>query len=353
MSFTIRELLHGTKVGRMQSVGLMQVIPLVLASEDLASDNFATPRALSIDTNQGYGNMGFTNKDTEKPVIIPTNTMVLTKRAAQDHAMVKTGLLDKSKHRIFNDACCVQGSQGGYFDNIEGDEIQILPFALRETALNMRGQREFGKLWPAISNFNKVAKSGTDSNLVSFQTKYGTLLDQFVAEFECVPNQVGAIILVDGQLLGVERTPSVGYWLSVWEPLIRMCYGSQAVIASVGKTTGTSPSSSSAAVAILDEGITSLDELEAAVKSAIRGEEDAARKVVRDLIDDQFESSVDDTLRTTREGHTYDVKVWNIAHDQFVGQAITDDGIVVYASMTSKAGWKRRHAARQTAAFVL
>ena len=40
-------------------------------------------------------------------------------------------------------------------------------------------------------------------------------LDEFVAEFECVPRQIGAIILVDDQVVGVERAPSHAYWQSV------------------------------------------------------------------------------------------------------------------------------------------
>lgn len=352
-TFTIRELLHGTKPGRMQTVGLMQVIPLVLTNEALASNNFATPTMIVADTQTSYGHMGFKNRDADRPVIVPAHTAVMTKTAAQDHAMVKTGLVGKGARRVFDDACCIQQTQPGQFRDVEGKDIQILPYALRETALRMRGNPTYNKLWPAITSFNAQAKAGTVGNLVAFQDKYASVLDQFVAEFENVPGQVGAIVLVDGKLLGVERAPNPEYWLAVWEPLIRMCYGSQAVLATIGKTTGTSPQTASAAVAILGEGITSLDELAAAVKSAIKGAEDAARQVVRDLIDDEFTAVVDDTMRVSREGHSYEVKVWTLEHDQFVGQAVTDDGVVAYASMTSKAGWKRRNAVRKAPAFAL
>lgn len=352
--FTIRELLHGTKPGRIQSVGIMQVIPLVLTDVNLASEEFATPSSLLVDTHENYGSMGFRNRDSDKPIIIPANTAIMTKKFAQDHAMVRTGLVNKGEHRVYHDACCIQETQGGQFGNIEGDEIQILPYALRETAMKMKGDQSFNKLWPAIRDFNKMAKADdTMGNLVAFQNKYAIILDQFVAEFEVVPNQVGAIILVDGKLLGVERAPNHNYWLAVWEPLVRMCYGSHAVLQTVGKTTGTSPGTPSAAKAILDEGITSLEELKAAVKNAIRGAEEAARKIVRELIDDEFVAKVDEVMQISREGHSYEVKIWGLEHDQFIGEAVTDDGTVVYASMTSKAGWKRRKAARQTPAFSL
>jgi hypothetical protein len=352
-TFTIRELLHGTKPGRMQSVGLMQVIPLVLTSDDLASDNFATPAMITADTLTNYGCLGFQNRDADRPAIIPMHAAIITKTPAQDHTMVKAGLVDKGARRVFNDACCIQETQPGQFHGVDGKDIQILPYALRETALRMRGNRTYNKLWPAIRSFNVQTKSSTAGNLVAFEEKYARVIDQFVAEFENIPGQIGAIVMVDGKLLGVERAPNLEYWLAVWEPLIRLCYGSQAVIATIGKTTGASPQTASAAVAIMSEDITSLDELENAVKSAIQSSEDAARKVVRDLIDDEFVAEVDDTMRVIREGHSYEVKVWNLEHDQFVGQAITDDGTVVYASMTSKAGWERRRAVKKAPAFSL
>jgi len=352
-TFTIRELLHGTKPGRMQSVGHMQVIPLVLTSDELASDNFATPAMVTADTATNYGHMGFQNRDADRPAIIPMHTAIITKTPTQDHTMVKAGLVAKGARRVFDDACCIQETQPGQFRGVDGKDIQILPYALRETALRMRGNTTYNKLWPAIRSFNTQAKSGAVGNLVAFQDKYASVLDQFVAEFENTPGQIGAIVLVDGKLLGVERAPNPEYWLAVWEPLIRLCYGSQAVLATIDKTTGASPDSASAAVALLGEGITSLDELETAVKSAIKGAEDAARKIVRDLIDDEFVATVDDTMRVTREGHSYEAKMWNLEHDQFVGQAVTDDGTVVYASMTSKAGWQRRRAVRKAPAFVL
>jgi hypothetical protein len=353
-TFTIRELLHGTKPGRMQSVGIMQVIPLVLTNPDLATDGFATPHSLTVDTRENYGIMGFHNRDGEKPIIVPANTAIMTQKMAQDHAMTKAGLIGQGARRTFLDACCIQETQAGQFGDITGEEIQILPYALRETALKFRGQEGFSKLWPAIRKFNEIAKAqDTRGNLVAFQAKYASVLDQFVAEFEVVPNQIGAIVLVDGKLLGVERAPNHNYWLAVWEPLVRMCYGSQAVIQTVGKTTGTSPSTPSAAKAILDEGITSLDELKAAVDKAIRGAENTARKVVRDLIDDDFKADMDDSMRVSRDGETSEVKVWTLEHDQFIGQAVTDAGDVVYASMTSKAGWKRRRASRKAPAFSL
>ena len=44
-----------------------------------------------------------------------------------------------------------------------------------------------------------------------------------------VPREVGAIVLVGGEVVGIERTPSSAFWRAVWGPLIRVCYGSLAI----------------------------------------------------------------------------------------------------------------------------
>jgi hypothetical protein len=332
----------------------MQVIPLILTDEALANDNFEIPTRLTVDTHQSYGNMGFKNESKEKPCIVPASAMVLSKQRAQDHAMVKVGLVQANDHRVFRDACCVQDTQGGHLNNVQGRDIQILPYALRETALRMTGEQSYNKLWPAIRKFNAEANvSGNTGWLVAFQTKYATVLDQFVAEFECVPNQVGALVLIGGNLMGVERAPNQDYWLSVWEPLIRMCYGSHAVMQSVGKSKDAEPTSANAAYDLLQDDIGNLDELEAAVDRCLGQAEESARAIVRDLLDDTFKAKIDDSMKVFREGRHTEIKVWHLEHDQLVGQSVTDDGTVAYASLTAKAGWARKRAARKAPAFSL
>src|SRR5262249_43537348 len=109
-------------------------------------------------------------------------------------------------------------------------ELMILPAALRAKALSVRKVRDFRKLWESIQAFNKGF--GIDQyggHLEFFVRTFQKELDQFVAEFEVVPRQVGAIVLVGGEVAGVERTPSATFWRAVWGPLIRVCYGSLAI----------------------------------------------------------------------------------------------------------------------------
>ena len=106
---------------------------------------------------------------------------------------------------------CVQQSQGGLIQR-GAYRMLILPYALRERALEVRKNKNYNKLWDAISAFNQEMGVSGEGNLVFFLKHFQKELDEFVAEFECVPRQIGAIILVDDQVVGVERAPSHAYW---------------------------------------------------------------------------------------------------------------------------------------------
>ena len=56
---SIREVLRGMEIGRMQSVGLMSVIPLTM-NEDLYDERFASPTEADVSTTN-YGSMVFDN----------------------------------------------------------------------------------------------------------------------------------------------------------------------------------------------------------------------------------------------------------------------------------------------------
>jgi hypothetical protein len=342
--FNIREILHGTQPGALQSVGLMQVIPLILTVEP--NTHFATPHDLLVGVSGHYGHMEFTNK-TSRPGIIPMHTTVITEQRVQDHAMTKAGFVAANKNIVYNDAVCVQSSQGGYLERGE-HEISILPYALRETALSLRGKKEYNKLWPAIADFNKIAQVAGGSCLVYFVQKFTQVLDQFVAEFECEDNQVGAIILVDGVVLGVERAPSVEYWNAVWEPLVRLCYGSQAIIVGLDK----SENAYDGVYQPIREA-SSLEDLASAVRDADQLQFSQAREIVRGLIDDQFSAKEEESHVTVNPDGRTTMKIHTVEHDQFAGQVVTDDGMVAYASLFSRSNWKKKRSYRRAEAFAI
>ena len=224
-STNIAELLRGCEVGRIQTVGFMQVIPLI---SDTVNDRFVSPTKAKFST-RGYGEMDFDN-ESDQEMIVPAHTGYLVKQAAQNHAMCSAGLIKAKSHKQFTDAACIQQTQGGLISKGSHDMV-ILPAPLREPAYRLRGENSYSKLWPAITALNKKAGlSRTEGHLDYFLDHYADQLDQFVAEFEIVNKQVGAIILVNGKVIGIERVPNYEYWEDVWQPLIRECYGSMAIL---------------------------------------------------------------------------------------------------------------------------
>jgi len=230
MPISIEAILSGTGVGRLQSVGQMSVIPLISQGEDC--QDFAPPGNVDASTHD-YGAIRVQNR-ANRPTIIPTGTGWVTKQMAQDHAVGGAALVKANQHRVLDTASCIQQSQGGL---IHGETTFIvMPADLRGFALAMRNEkRRYDKMWPYIHKFNEEygVSPYRDGNLVSFLKRFEKELDQFVAEFELVPDQIGAIVMIGGRVVGIERAPSVEFWQTLWTPLIRVCYGSLAIKASL------------------------------------------------------------------------------------------------------------------------
>jgi hypothetical protein len=85
----VKEILKGTKIGTLQTVGIMQVIPLL---SDIEFDGYVSPKQSGTFRNTNYGDMIFKN-DSDKTMLIPNNTTYMVKQAAQDHAMMHAGIV--------------------------------------------------------------------------------------------------------------------------------------------------------------------------------------------------------------------------------------------------------------------
>ena len=320
----VADVLHATSAGRIQSVGYMQVIPLV---SELSDDRFVSPVEGEAEVfTSNYGTLGFRNV-TECVMIVPCHAGYVVKRAAQDHAMAHTGLIAGQTERSFDTAMCIQQTQGGCIGR-GNYRMMILPYALREPALETRKQQEYGRLWGAIGAFNRELGIEGASHLEFFLKQFQKELDVFVAEFECVPNQVGVIVLIDDMVIGIERAPSHDYWRSVWPCLIRECYGSLAiqVARSKGDATGLPASRMP-----LPSDLGSLEELATTIAEVAEQEDEHTRTVVRDLLDEPLALTVDETL----SGLT----VETLVPGRFVGQLVRDGERIVYASLPASKRW--------------
>src|SRR5262249_15492700 len=142
----------------------------------------------------------------------------------QNHALCRSGLFAGGQKRMFEDACCVQQTQGGY---LEGREqwFFILPLALRDAALQLRGTVSYGKLWPAIGKLNELHGKNSRGHLDEIVVRERAYLTQYNGRFERVADQVGALFLLDGKLVGIELAPNPTYFAEVWPALVCFCYG--------------------------------------------------------------------------------------------------------------------------------
>jgi hypothetical protein len=312
---TLQDILRGCEPQKMQSVGIMQVIPL---TSDYQDERFISPDQGKVQTSD-YGSIKFENL-TESLLIVPCNASYIVKQAAQDHAMAQAGIVPGRTRKSYDNAMCVQQNQGGLIKNADY-KLMILPFSLREKALELRNIKKYSKLWKYIENFNKQFGINAGGELVHFFKNFEKELDQFVAEFESVPNQVGAVILINGEVVGIEKAPSTKYWESVWPALIRECYGSLAIeVTRKNKDAKIPPDSRS-----FIRDVESLEDLKDALDEANEAEKQIAEEKIRELFNEEFEPKKDEKVDS--------FTIETIGNKEFSGQIIRERKRILYSSV--------------------
>jgi hypothetical protein len=333
---TIKETLKGVTTGQMQTVGVMSIIPLI---SDLQVENFLPPDGNLKFGTTNYGTMNFDNPK-DSPVIIPAHTAYLTKSKAQDHAMTVTGVAPARSQVQYENARCVEQTQGGHIKKDEY-EMQILPFPLREFTFQDRKHVGYNRLWDKIGEFgHQIGANTRGGHLKVYFKEYQKQLDEFVAEFEYIDQQIGAIILINGCVVGIERTPSVEFWKSVWRAIIRDCYGSLAIEAMKNKT------KPEYRFPIKQDNINSLNDLEFALGNAEAAERDFARGVIDQIVSNEFR------IKETEET-PIDVSIIYAENDQLVGQFIMSEGRCIYVSFVIKEAWKKHRNWKEATPFKI
>jgi len=329
----IKQILKGVKPGRLQSVGYLQIIPLV---SQLIDERFVSPAQTDIST-AGYGKLVFSNKTSDKTTIIPTHTAYVTKQAAQDHAMMHLGLLKSHSEKQYNTAACIQETQGGYMSQNKY-EFFILPWSLREISLKKRYVETYSKIWDDIKIFNQQLGLNSKGHLEFFVKEFKSELDLFIAQFEIIPNQIGAIILINGSVVGIERVPNYQYWRELWKPLIRECYGSLSLQTARG-IWGSVKDRIPATRIPMKSNVMSLDDIENELNRVTIAETETVKTIINNIISDDFE--------ITNEPETSNgFKAFTLENKMFIGQIIADtvnivstDDKIVYASLITKQKW--------------
>ena len=215
----------GIEIGNVQSVDEMTLVP-ILGDE---RGEVAKPSSLSFQRTTEYGTMVFENNDT-KEAIIPTH-MMTRGQGAQDHAMAGSGVVLQKQSRSFDNACCIEQSQGGFLSGAE--ETDVLPIALRKALLDpsIRSRNSYRKLWGKINGWleglNLRNRGAAHLRYFYDSPDVKQALEDFAAEFEPVDNQIGAIIMFSGVPVGIEIMPSSEHWEEYWKLLVRGCYGAE------------------------------------------------------------------------------------------------------------------------------
>lgn len=327
---TIREVLKGTVPGYPQTVGYMSVIPLI---SELVDDRFTPPSLIETGT-QNYGSLEVRNPSSSGIGILPTGAAIVTEQKAQNHTIGKPFPILAGKNSRATHAACIQDSQGGTIA-MGTHYLSVLPWALRESMFNVKSKREYSKLWPALKEFNVSVGLERRGHLELYLERFTKELDQFIAEFEVVAKQVGAIILIQGNVVGVERAPNYEYWKDIWVPLVREAYGS--LVLYYREKFGGNPPLPKTRVGLAVKKAKNLNDISKALDRAEKKEAENAREVVREFIDEKFS--------VTKEPESKEVPgltVNSLKNKQFMGQVVMDGDMVRYASLFTSAEYGRK-----------
>lgn len=305
------------RFGIPQQSGVMTVLPIFGAD---IQGRFVSPLSgLKLSQVRGYGNMELSNPSASGIAIAPLH-MGYIQDKAQNHALCRSAFIAAGQKLMFEDACCVQASQGGY---LEGREqwFFILPLQLREKALSLRGQAGYSKLWDEISQLNQQLGLPNRGHLEEILSKKRAFLTQYQSRLELLPQQTGALFFIKNKLAGVEIAPSVAYFQELWMPLVCFCYGVAAM--NEEKDFEVKPLSPFSA--------SNLNSLREQLQQSRLQRQEQVRNWLAETPTEQFEVQEEERFLALR--------LQTVIGNNFAGQFVEEEGRLVYASMFAKPGY--------------
>lgn len=216
--------LAGFRLGVPQRAGVLTVVPVFGPAYPGVVSPAAGVKLARVD---GYGTVVLRNPGGDGVAIVPLH-LGYVQDGAQNHALCRSAFLAAGQELRFTDACCVQESVGGYLG--ERDQwFFTLPLELRATALALRGENNYAKLWAAISELNRSYGLPGRGHLESILARKRSVLTQFRSRLELVAGQLGALFFLGSTLVGAEIAPSPAYFADVWPALVCFAYGPAAM----------------------------------------------------------------------------------------------------------------------------
>lgn len=305
------------RFGIPQQSGALTVLPIF--GTDIQGKFVSPLSGLKLSQVRGYGNMELSNPSPSGIAIVPLH-MGYIQDQAQNHALCRSAFIAAGQKLMFEDACCVQASQGGY---LEGREqwFFILPLQLREKALELRGQEGYSKLWDEISRLNQQLGLPNRGHLEEILSKKRAFLTQYQSRLELLPQQTGAIFFIKDKLAGVEIAPSVAYFQELWMPLVCFCYGVAAMHEEKNLDVKPLPR--------LDA--SNLKELREQLQQSRAQRQEQVRNWLSETPAEQFEIK--------EEERFIKLKLQTVIGHNFAGQFVEESGRLVYGSLFAKPGY--------------
>lgn len=315
------------RIGTLQRSGPMTVAPLFSRGPDRGHRFMPPLSGLKLSRVAGYGSVEIECRSgvDDGVAILPLHIGYIQDKA-QNHALCRSALMGSGQKRMFEDACCVQSGQGGY---LEGRDqwFFVLPVELRETALAVRGTKDFKKLWGPISKLNAALGLPERGHLEQIICRDRYYLTQYASRFELLPGQTGALFFAGDELVGVEIAPNAAYFAEAWMPLVCFAYGVLAKkreCAAPARSTGGTDAASRAL-----EG-SSIADLRSSLVERRRA---AATKTL-----DAIGRSLNATQPTIVEEERFlDLRLSTIDSPLFKGQVVEDERHLVYLSLFASA----------------
>lgn len=302
--------------GRPQLSGPMTMLPLF--REDIQGEFHAPFSGLKLGGVHGYGNIELTNPAETGLTIVPSHIGYIQDQA-QNHALCSAVLLGAGQTRKIEDACCVQQAQGGYLEEKE-QWFFILPVALREQALRLRGQQNFGKLWPAISSLCSRFGTSNVGHLEQIISRQRATLTQYQSRFELLSGQTGALFFLRDQLIGVEIGPTASYFREIWMPLICFCYGTAILEIEQHRT----------------EHVENVKPFDAKSLTELRLQLKESRKQRLSRLEDSLARLPESNFVREEQERFLNYRLNNVESKQFIGQTVEEGNQLVYTSITAK-----------------
>jgi hypothetical protein len=203
-------------------------------------------------------------------------------------------------------------------------EFRMIPISMREMVFDTVGQpSSYSRIYPAIEKLGRDTESGTGNYLDVYFSKYDKKLEQFIAHFERPKNLIGIIVLIDGEIVAIDKFPSFTYAEQVWDLMIRDCYGSLAIISELKKKTSNTEFSDVFNEMKKERQENIVDLLEKALKKTKQNMTENVQEKIQELLELTFDATLDtegNPSATSRAPKSYMLKT-----EGYIGQVITEN----------------------------